>query len=201
MNFTSFSVAFAWVIAHGYILMFVGMVIEGPIITAAAAFAAAAGYFSLPVVLALSLLGDLVADILYYTIGYWSRGAFVEKYGHHLGLSKERIARIENFTSKHPIKTLVALKINPITPMPGLMLVGATKMPLKRFAVISLAITLPKSILFVIIGYYFGKSYDSLAHYVNYGYASLIAIGIILIIFYAYRKISSRIANKIERLD
>ena len=41
-----------WVIAGGYALVFFGMMIEGPIVTAAAAFAASLGYFNIWAVLA-----------------------------------------------------------------------------------------------------------------------------------------------------
>ena len=72
-NITSFASAFSWVIAHGYPLMFVAMLIEGPIVTAAATFAVVFGYFNISMIFVLSILGDIVADVIYYIIGYFSR--------------------------------------------------------------------------------------------------------------------------------
>lgn|SRR3989344_9630937 len=81
VNFTSFNGTLEWVIAGGYMLMFVGMLAEGAIIAAAASFAAALGYFNIWIVFILAMLGDLVADFGLYGVGYFSRIAVVENTG------------------------------------------------------------------------------------------------------------------------
>lgn len=130
---SEFSTALSWVIAGGYALMFIGMVVEGPIITAAAGFAAALGYFNPLIVFLLAIAGDLVADFVYYAIGYVSRATFVERYGHRVGLTKERMLRLETLIKKHPKKTMVAIKLSPLLPTPGLMMMGAVRMSLEQF--------------------------------------------------------------------
>ncbi|OGN28152.1 MAG: hypothetical protein A3A33_02245 [Candidatus Yanofskybacteria bacterium RIFCSPLOWO2_01_FULL_49_25] len=201
MDIATFSGAFEWVIAHGYFLMFLAMLIEGPIVTAAAAFASALGYFDPILVFILSILGDLVADVIYYAIGYWGRLALVERWGHRFGLSQERMERIERLLNKHAVKTLIALKLTPILPTPGLMIVGATRMPLSRYASISLLITLPKSLLFMIIGYYFGRSYDTIARYLHGGEYAILALIIVLILaYYAHKIIVTKFSQRIEKL-
>ncbi len=201
MEFSNFAGALQWVLAHSYFLMFVAMLIEGPVVTAAAAFAVALGYFNLVIVFILALLGDLVADIIYYFIGYASRITIVDKIGHRFGLTEKRIKRIEHLAKQHSWKTLLVLKLTPFIPTPGLIIVGTTKMPLRRFTFYSLAITLPKTILFMLVGYYFGKSYDMLSRYFKNGFfAVLIAAVIILAIYYAYQKITAALAEKIEKV-
>src|SRR5437762_2032987 len=111
MNTSDFSAVFAWTISHGYLLMFIAMLIEGPIVTSAAAFAAALGYFNIPMVFLLSLLGDIVADIIYYAIGYWGRLKIVDRIGPKFGLSKERMGNIEKLLGEHRIKTILAIKL------------------------------------------------------------------------------------------
>src|SRR5512140_1915224 len=111
MDLATFSGAFQWIIAHGYLLMFVIMVVEGPVITAAAAFASALGYFNLYLVFLLSILGNLVPDVIYYAIGYWGRKRLVNKYGHYLGLSDTRILHLENLSEKHAGKALTLIKL------------------------------------------------------------------------------------------
>ena len=49
---------------NGYVLLFLLMILEGPIVTAAAAFAASLGYLSLPVVFILSVLGNIIGDLI-----------------------------------------------------------------------------------------------------------------------------------------
>ncbi len=201
LHSATFSAVTQWVLVHGYWVIFVAMLIEGPVVTAAAAFAAALGYFNIFAIFGLSLAGDLVADVIYYAIGYWGRITLVERFGRHFGLTTERIKRMERLMRDHAVKTLIALKLTPILPTPGLMIVGATKMDIKKFTLISLFITIPKSLVFMIIGYYFGRSYDKLSGYAANGtYLILAALGLIILINYLWVKFSARIGRSLEKL-
>ena len=186
-NITSFASAFSWVIAHGYPLMFVAMLIEGPIVTAAATFAVVFGYFNISMIFVLSILGDIVADVIYYIIGYFSRIQVVERFGHHFGLTYDRMNRIEKLLNNHPTKTLIVLKLTPVLPTPGLMIVGATRMPLRKFVTICAAIIIPKTIFFMIVGYYFGAAYDMIARrYEKGGLIIILVIALIAMIYYIF---------------
>ena len=159
------------------------MLIEGPIVTVAAAFAAALGYFDVFIVFILSFLGDMVADVIYYFIGYFSRLAVIEKFGKFFGLTEKRMHRIESLLNGHSVKTFIALKLTPVLPTPGLMLVGATKMPIKRFVKICSLIIFPRTIFLVIMGYYFGAAYEMLANQFEKNYFILIALSQSLLLF------------------
>ncbi len=200
-NFTSFSGALAWVIAGGYVLMFVGMLIEGPVVTAAAAFAAALGYFNPWIVLVLAILGDLLADFAYYAIGYFGRVHFVEKYGHHIGITQPRMERLERLIATHPKKTLAAVKLAPLLPVPGLMMIGAARMPFRKFSAIAFVITLPKALLFMALGYWFGRAYDSISRAVENGqYFIIVALIVIVAAFYVYKKVAAGISMRLEAI-
>ncbi len=196
MDISNFDEAFKWVMQHGYFLMLIAMIIEGPIITAAASFAVAFGTFSLPVIFLLSILGDLIGDVIFYAIGYFGRIHLIERIAPRLGLSLKKIHVLEDHLHNHAGKTMAAIKLNPITPLPGLMLVGALRMSLRRYIIITLLIIIPKTILFMILGYYFGEFYDTFAN--KLGNAP-VAIGIIailgVVIFILFRKYSVRISN------
>src|SRR3989338_10621048 len=125
----SFSGALQWVIAGGYFLTFLGMFMFGPIIISAAAFAAALGYFNIWLVFAITVFGELAVDLILYAVGYFSRMAAVERCGNFFGLSKEKIDKLEKLINTHPGKMLTAIKLAPILPIPGLMLVGSMHMP------------------------------------------------------------------------
>ncbi len=200
-DLATFSGAFAWVIQFGYPLMFLGMLIDGPIVTAAASFALVFGYFDVSIIFILAFFGDIVADVVYYVIGYFSRITFIEKFGHRFGISKHRMERLEMLVNKHPIKTLVALKLTPIIPTPGLMIVGTTKMDLRKFIIISSIVVIPKTVFFMLIGYYFGQAYDTITKTMKDGGLIIIAtIIIVAIIYYGFNKITARIARKVEKI-
>ncbi len=200
-DLATFSGAFGWLIAHGYPLMFLAMLVEGPVVTAAASFAAAFGYFNIFIVFILSILGDVTADVIYYAVGYCGRIMVVQKFGRRFGLTEERIRKIEALLNSHPAKALIALKLAPILPTPGLMIAGTSRMPLKKFITICSFVILPKTIFFVVLGYYFGSAYSAILRKFEKGELILgIIVIIILAIYYAFTKLSSYVARKVEKI-
>lgn len=200
MDFTTFAGALAWVMAHGYGLLFLALLIEGPIITAAASFAAALGYFNLVAVFVLALLGDLLADFLFYTIGYFSRLTLIEHYGHRLGMTHARMMTLQSLLDRHAGKTIVAIKLAPFLPAAGLIVVGSSHMSFRKFAFVSFAITLPKVLSFMMIGFYFGYLYDTASRYLGYGTYLALAALLLFIIRYGYLRITASISKEIEEI-
>ena len=201
IEMATFSGAFGWVIVHGYPLMFLAMLIEGPIVTAAASFGAAFGYFNIFIVFILSILGDVMADVIYYAVGYSGRIMVVQKFGRRFGLTEERIRKVEALLNSHPNKTLIALKLTPILPTPGLMIVGTSRMPLNKFITICSLVILPKTIFFVLIGYYFGATYSIILRKFEQGKLILVIIIVLILgIYYAAAKLSTHIAQKVEKI-
>ncbi len=199
MQDTTFVTLVSWVIAHGYALFFIAAVLEGPLVTAAAGVAASLGVFSLPIVILISIAGDLIADIVYYSIGYWGGRPFVARYGGIFKLTPERITKFESLIHRHLGKTLVFFKLSPVIPVPGILMVGTSRAPLKRFIKISLAITLPKSLLFAFLGFYSGKAYKYLSgSIVKAQYAVFIVTLLIFAVYFLYKWVTSYLANQID---
>ena len=144
-------------------------------------------------------LRNLIPDLVYYAIGYWGREKFLNKYGHYFGITKERIATVEKLAKKHSGKSLFAIKMIPLLATPGLIIVGATKMDLKKYAFWSAAITIPTSLIYLILGYYFGAAYSTIDHYLHIGgYVVAGATVVILIVAYVQRKYVARYARRLE---
>lgn len=190
-----------WVIGKGYVLFFLVAVLEGPMVTAAAGVAAALGYYSLPIIIALSVLADLVADLVYYTIGYWGRRTLITRYGSYVGLTPERMAHLERLLHRHAGKTLVMVKLSPVIPVPGLIMIGSARIPLKKFIRIALLITLPKSLLFAFVGFSAGRAYERLSGIItstqNLLAATTLLIFAIYLFYVVYKKTTTRIAEEI----
>jgi membrane protein DedA with SNARE-associated domain len=201
MNFmipTSFAAITQWILQQGYTVMFILMLIEGPVVTAAGAFAAAFSYFHLWIVFVLSILGNLIPDALFYGLGYWGRNTFIEKYGHYFGATKERVAIAEKLAANHTGKSIFAIKMIPFIAAPGLIVVGASRMDIRKYIFWCLAITIPSSLFYLLIGYYFGAAYGTIDHYLHLGYYLIGAVVIIVIaILYYQRKFTEDFARKI----
>lgn len=196
---STFASALSFTEVHGYVLIFLIMVIEGPIITTAAAFAASLGYFNIFIIFLLSLLGDLTGDGIHYIIGRVGRVTFVERLALKLGLKKRDLRKLENTMHKHFGKSMIIIKFIPIFTNIGLLLTGALKVPPKKFVWYSFIITLPRTIFFVVFGFYFGMAVDSTLKYFKLG-GILIPISIIsgFFLWLAVKNISRKFASKIE---
>lgn len=174
------------------------MVIEGPIVTSAAAFATTLGHFNLIFIFILATLGDLIGDLTYYGIGYLGYIGIIRKYGYRLGISQEKIDKLKNVLEKHPWRIITAIKLSPILP-PTLILVGGTRFSFKKYLTIVISIILPKALIFITLGYFFGKVYDPIYQTLNNGSLALLIIIIIgLLTYYGYRKISIKVSKKLE---
>jgi membrane protein DedA with SNARE-associated domain len=188
-----------WILQHGYPLLFIVMLIEGPVVTAAGAFVAALHYMNVWIVLLISVIANFIPDIVYYAIGYWGREAFINKYGHYLGITPERIAMVKKLIDTHSGKSIFLIKVVPLIATSGLILVGLTKMDIRKYAFWSLIVTIPTSLFYLIIGYYFGEAYNTIEHYLNLGiYVIIAAIVIVIALSYFQRKYFSGLAEKIE---
>lgn len=197
---TTFQAIAQWVLQQGYTLMFVLMLIEGPVVTAAGAFVAAFSYFHLWIVFVLSVLANLIPDAAYYAMGYWGRHNFIDKYGHYFGLTKERMAAAEKFSKEHTGKSLFAIKMIPFMATPGLIAVGASKMDIRKYIFWCIVITIPSSLGYLLLGYYFGAAYGTIDRYLHLGYYLIAAAIIILIaILYFQRKFAESFVQKMDK--
>ncbi len=190
-----------WILANSYAVIFVGMLIEGPAITSAGAFAARLGYMNIWIVVILSIFGNLIPDVIYYAMGFWGREKLLDRWGHHFGVTKERMERLEKLLIVHPGRTLFAVKMIPTVATPGLIAAGAARMRLRTYVWWSIIITVPSSFLYAAIGYYFGTAYHEIIRYVDYG--GYVLGGFIVLMFlipYLYGKISGKIGQKIEEI-
>ncbi len=151
--------------ANGYWIMFWLMIIEGPIISYASAFASALGIFDIKIVFFLSVLGNSIPDKLFYFIGRFCRGPTLEKFASFFGLSYKRIKKLENAFKVHLGKTIVLTKITPVLTILGPLFAGFTRVNFKKFFIITTSIDIFISLIFIVTGYYSGLAADTTLKY------------------------------------
>lgn len=198
MKAFTFSTILSWVLTNGYLLIFVAIIVGGPIFISAAAFAAALGYFNIYVIFSLAFFGEMTVDVILYFIGYISRVAVIEKFGYLFGLTHLRISKLEKLLFKHTWKALIIIKYSPIIPVLGFIITGGIRLKFKKFFNILLVLSLPKAAFFTLVGYFFGQVYDSAAKYFYYGQYFIIAI---IILFIAINYFFVRISKRISQLE
>ena len=153
----------SWLLTYGYPLMFAGMVVEGPMTTAAGAFGASLGYFNIWLVFLLSMLGDILPDIFYYSVGYFGHQRIVARFLRFLRISDEKVSAARALLARNELKGLLLFKYAPLLAMSGLILTGSNRMPFRRFLLADILIGIPNNIVFTGIGFLSGQAFASVA--------------------------------------
>lgn len=186
-------VVIAILINYGYFFLFPIAVLEGPIISVIAGFLALQGYFNVAVVYIVIVIADLTGDFMYYAIGRFAKKSLLDKWGHYLGLHTERLSAIEKHFEMKGGKTLLFGKLTHSVGFMILLAAGVVKMPVKKFFWYNFLATLPKSLFFISIGYFFGYAYNQVNSYIE-KISLLIFVVIILAVGYVMlrKKFSSK---------
>lgn len=198
MTATTFSTILPWILSSGYLMIFIAITVGGPIFISAAAFAAALGHLNVYFIFNLAFFGGMAFNVILYFLGYISRTSMVERFGHLFGLSDERILKLERLLLKHTWKTMFIIKYSPIIPIPGFVIIGAAKLQFKKFFYILFFLSLTEAGIFTLIGYFFGRAYDSFAKYFYYGQYLMV---VVVILFIAANYLLVRFSKKISEKE
>lgn len=198
-NLSDFQSTFTFVQHHGYLIIFLIMFLEGPTVTAAAAFSASLGLFNIGIVILLSITADFLADLTYFFIGRKFAKPVIHKYGKHISLTKDKVNYIHNILKDNLAKAIITVKITPGISAPGLIVIGSSKISFKKYLLTCLAFIIPSSLLFAGIGYFFGFAFSVYAKYMGIGKEVVIIILIFIILLFVIRKIYLNIMRKVEK--
>jgi membrane-associated protein len=191
LDLTIFTSLLTFIQHNGYIIMFFLMFLEGPLVTYAYAFAASIGIYNIYIVFILSVLGNLIPDIIYFFIGRFGTKRFLEKY-----VQEKHITKIRHLLENHTGKYLALVKIVPPFPFAGLVFAGMSNMSFKKYFFFVLLIGIPYSLFFTLAGFYSGIAFSTLSRYYLLGQLFLLLIVIIGIIFWLLiRKMSNKIIH------
>jgi len=137
-----------------YVLLSVLVAVEGPIATLLGAVAASAGLMRPILVFLFAALGNLLADSLWYLLGYLGKIEWLFHSGRRLGVKPELLERLTHGMRKHTVKILFFAKLSVSFVIPSLIAAGLVKAPWRRwFPALLGAETLWTGSL-VLIGYY-----------------------------------------------
>lgn len=175
-------------IQYKYFLLLPIVIVEGPIITVIAGFIVSLGFMNLIITYMVVVLGDVGGDIIYYAIGRWGREKFLQRWGKYIGFPIEKVVPVEKHFEKHGAKTLFIGKM--AHGIGGILLVaaGLVKMPFLKFVSANFFATLLKSLVLLLLGYFFGQAMDNINSIFGFIGALSLGIGIIVIIIFFYRQ-------------
>lgn len=178
------------IIHYNYLFLFVATAIEGPIIMVVAGFMASLGYINLYVVLFVVVAGDLAGDSFYYAVGRYGRTIFSGIFSSYARSKTEKMNEVEKHFIENGAKTIIFGKLTQAIGGVILVAAGTAKMPFRKFIWYNFIATIPKALLLVLIGFYFGQAYNQINSYfkiigaVSFG----LTIALLIYFFYFYRK-------------
>lgn len=166
--------------SHGLWLLVPFAILEGPIVTVIAAYIASLGLMNVWAVYAVCVVSDLIGDAMYYGIGRMGPRFLPERWLTRMGLNEARhLALTDHFAQKGG-RTILFGKWTHSTGLPIMLASGMARMNFTAYLWYNLIGTLPKTAVFVALGYFIGAAYASIDTYI--ARISLILLGVALLI-------------------
>lgn len=193
-------VIFDLIFRYSYLILFPLIVVEGPIVTIIAGFLVALGFLDfIPAYLTI-IAGDLAGDTLYYAAGRWWLKSTLDKVFSFLKIDKENITKLETSLKTHKGKVLFFGKLSHAIGGVILFAAGKAKVPFKDFLKFNLLATLPKSLILLAVGYYFGSTVSNFSKYLSFTVLGLFIFTLVLIgLYFLVSYVASKFVTKLEK--
>jgi len=166
-----------------YIVLGVLVLLEGPIATLLGAAMASAGLMRAWGVFLAAAIGNLTADVLWYSLGYLGKRKWITQFGRTFGVSDSLIQHLEQHLIKHATRVLFLAKVTLTFVIPSLIAAGLLRIPWRRWLpALVLAETLWTGSL-VLIGYFTTEAIKQVAQWVEYVALGISVVFVAAVIF------------------
>jgi membrane protein DedA with SNARE-associated domain len=154
---------------------------------------AAEGKLSLPAVIVVATVGEVVGAYLAWFIGRTGGRAFVDRYGRYLLLSHRDLDRAEDWYRRHGNWGVFGGRLLPVVRNFVALPAGVAEVPLVRFGVLTAAGSLIWDSTMALIGYSIGSNYHKVMKgFSDAGYILGAAAIVVIVVFIAHRYRSYR---------
>ncbi|MCB0060802.1 MAG: hypothetical protein KDE19_01760 [Caldilineaceae bacterium] len=171
-----------------YLLLILLVATEGPVSTLLGAAAAAAGILDLRYVFVGALLGNVLGDCLWYTVGSVSTLDRLYRYGRWLGLREHHLVKLEWGMHAHATKLIAISKLAIGLIIPTLVAAGLARVPWRRWFPLVLAIETVWTIVVVNVGFHSAGMMKEMERGIQF-----IGAGVLLVVLWIAYKYSSRL--------
>ncbi|MES3004562.1 MAG: VTT domain-containing protein [Patescibacteria group bacterium] len=182
---------------YKYWVIFPAVIIDGPIITVLSGFLVHMGVLGGLVTYVILVVGDVIGDTKYFLIGKYSRKfSWAKKATTFLGYTEEREKSLQKHFQTHAYKTFFMAKLSQGLGGGVYVVAGMTGFNFRKFIWISFLGTLPKTFIFMVIGYYMGNSYVKISEYMNSIATASILVVFFLVLYFTFKKHIKNFLNK-----
>jgi membrane-associated protein len=166
---------------------FVGLVAPGETAVVLGGVVAAQGGVELVPMLLLVWLSAAAGDLASFMLGRRLGRRFLVARGPRLGVTADRLARVDGFFDRHGPKAILVGRFIGIVRAVAPFLAGASGMRLRAFVPWSLLGTLAWGSAFTLVGYVFNESFSSAAHALTHGMLAAAVLAALVLAFRAHR--------------
>lgn len=188
----------AKLLLYKYLIAFPLAIIEGPIIMVACGFLLRLGAFSFwPIYLAL-MLGDFVADIGWYFVGYYGARKFADRWGKYFSITPESLEKLETLFHHHQSKILFISKITMGFgfALATLIAAGMARVPLKKYALFNFLGGFVWTALLIGTGYFFGHLYTLIDKSFKVAFVIFLCLMLVMALYGAGKYFKTHVAKK-----
>jgi membrane-associated protein len=184
---------------YSYLVLFPLVVIEGPVVTIIAGFLISLGFMDFFPAYATIIAGDLVGDMVYYSLGRWWLNKTYHKALAFFNINIKLVKRLEEALKKNKGPFLFFGKLSHAIGGVILFAAGSAGIPVKDFLVFNFLATLPKSLILMAVGFYFGSTVSSFSKALDYTVLGLFIFTIITVsLYFGVTYFSNKYIKKLE---
>lgn len=148
----------SFVSTYGYWAILLGTLFEGETILLAAGYAAQRGLLDWPIVVAVACVGGTLGDQAAFLLGRW-KGVFLLT---HFPSLARRVPRMHRLLERYHVLLIPSIRFIYGLRIAGPVIMGTTKVPFLRFAILNLLGAVLWAFVVTGAGYYFGAILETL---------------------------------------
>lgn len=148
----------SFVASYGYLAVFLGTLLEGETLLIAGGFAAHRGLLDWRLVILVAALGATLGDQLAFLLGRWKGAALIERFP----VLARRKQRIHDLLERYDVLFILIVRFLYGLRIAGPLILGSSRIPLLRFAVLNAVGAALWAVLISGAGYVFGAAVNSL---------------------------------------
>lgn len=150
--------------SYGYLVLFFGVVVEGELFPLAAGALVSYGFMNLYTAIGVTFVGSFMGDVLWFWAARrWGRW-LVDRFGCFRWFRRKRLVGLEEHFRTNGKKTLFLTKFIYSFGHSSIVVAGLAGMPPQELYKVSAPASLLWAVLFVLLGHFFGSSFNLLNH-------------------------------------
>ncbi|MFN4130787.1 MAG: DedA family protein [Paracoccaceae bacterium] len=169
---------------YGMLIIAPLAVLEGPVVSVISGYLAKAGLLSLQRVFGVLVVADLAGDVLLYLVGRRGRAGLALPWLARFGVTRRRLAHVIRAFRRNDARILILGKLTHSAGFAVLLAAGMARMSFARFLAFNLLATIPKVMICLALGWWFGAISDRVGNWLLGGTLMVFFLILVFVVFH-----------------